>query len=114
MHRTGELAQIILEAVQAETHDKGWRLHPAPDRWQTHPAARTFQVLRILVNRELANLDRLLAVLPDCLKPGGVAAIMRSVDALLVCREKMRARGVARARLIATAACRAAESCVNG
>jgi 16S rRNA (cytosine1402-N4)-methyltransferase len=41
-----------------------------------HPAARTFQALRILVNRELANLDRLLAVLPDQLKPGGVAAII--------------------------------------
>jgi 16S rRNA (cytosine1402-N4)-methyltransferase len=41
-----------------------------------HPAARTFQALRILVNRELANLDRLLTVLPDCLKPGGVAAII--------------------------------------
>lgn len=41
-----------------------------------HPAARTFQALRILVNRELANLDRLLAVLPDHLKPGGVAAII--------------------------------------
>jgi 16S rRNA (cytosine1402-N4)-methyltransferase len=41
-----------------------------------HPATRTFQALRILVNRELANLDRLLAVLPDCLKPGGVAAII--------------------------------------
>jgi 16S rRNA (cytosine1402-N4)-methyltransferase len=41
-----------------------------------HPAARTFQALRILVNRELANLDRLLAVLPDCLKPGGAAAVI--------------------------------------
>jgi 16S rRNA (cytosine1402-N4)-methyltransferase len=41
-----------------------------------HPAARTFQALRILVNRELANLDRLLAVLPDCLKPGAAAAII--------------------------------------
>ena len=41
-----------------------------------HPAARTFQALRILVNRELANLDRLLAVIPQCLKPGGVAAII--------------------------------------
>jgi exopolyphosphatase/guanosine-5'-triphosphate,3'-diphosphate pyrophosphatase len=32
------------------------------------------------------------------------------VEALLVCREKMRARGVERARLIATAACRAAQN----
>ncbi|HYE18420.1 MAG TPA: 16S rRNA (cytosine(1402)-N(4))-methyltransferase RsmH [Tepidisphaeraceae bacterium] len=41
-----------------------------------HPAARTFQALRILVNRELANLERLLTVLPDVLAPGGVAAII--------------------------------------
>jgi len=41
-----------------------------------HPAARTFQALRILVNREMANLDRLLRVLPDCLAPGGAAAII--------------------------------------
>jgi 16S rRNA (cytosine1402-N4)-methyltransferase len=41
-----------------------------------HPAARTFQALRILTNRELANLDRLLAILPDVLKPGGTAAII--------------------------------------
>ena len=41
-----------------------------------HPAARTFQALRILVNRELANLERLLTVLPACLAPGGVAAVI--------------------------------------
>jgi 16S rRNA (cytosine1402-N4)-methyltransferase len=41
-----------------------------------HPAARSFQALRILVNREMANLERLLAVLPEVLKPGGVAAII--------------------------------------
>jgi len=41
-----------------------------------HPAARTFQALRMLVNRELPNLDRLLAVIPQCLKPGGTAAII--------------------------------------
>jgi 16S rRNA (cytosine1402-N4)-methyltransferase len=41
-----------------------------------HPAARTFQALRILVNRELANLDRLLTILPEVLKPGGVVAII--------------------------------------
>ena len=38
------------------------------------------------------------------------AAIMRAVEALLVCRQKMRTSGVGRARLIATAACRAAEN----
>lgn len=41
-----------------------------------HPAARTFQTLRILVNRELGNLDRLLGVLPHALKPGGVGAVI--------------------------------------
>jgi exopolyphosphatase/guanosine-5'-triphosphate,3'-diphosphate pyrophosphatase len=38
------------------------------------------------------------------------AAIARAVDALLVCHDKMHARGVTRARLIATAACRAADN----
>ncbi len=38
------------------------------------------------------------------------AAIARAVEALSVCRDKMRARGVLRARLIATEACRAAEN----
>jgi len=38
------------------------------------------------------------------------AAIERTMAALAVCRDKMRARGVSRARLIATEACRAAEN----
>jgi exopolyphosphatase/guanosine-5'-triphosphate,3'-diphosphate pyrophosphatase len=37
-------------------------------------------------------------------------AIARAVSALSICRDKMRARGVSRARLIATEACRAAEN----
>jgi len=41
-----------------------------------HPAARTFQALRILVNREMANLERLLSVAPSCLAPGGTIAII--------------------------------------
>lgn len=41
-----------------------------------HPAARTFQALRILVNREMANLERLLAVAPACLSPGGVVGVI--------------------------------------
>lgn len=41
----------------------------------------------------------------------GDAAILRAVEALKICRDKMRNRGVTRARLIATEACRSA---VNG
>ena len=41
-----------------------------------HPAARTFQALRMLVNREVGNLERLLRVLPEALKPKGRAAII--------------------------------------
>src|ERR1044071_8012309 len=40
----------------------------------------------------------------------GEAAIGRAIEALSICRDKMRNRGVARARLIATEACRAAEN----
>ena len=38
------------------------------------------------------------------------AAIERTLEALRICRDKMRARGVVRARLVATEACRAAEN----
>jgi 16S rRNA (cytosine1402-N4)-methyltransferase len=75
LERTTHLAQVILKEIGSE-NEGGWRLHPRKGRWVTHPAARTFQALRILVNRELANLDQLLRVLPDCLRPGGRTAII--------------------------------------
>ncbi len=37
---------------------------------------RTFQALRIAINDEFSALDTLLRHLPDCLKPGGRAAIL--------------------------------------
>jgi 16S rRNA (cytosine1402-N4)-methyltransferase len=40
------------------------------------PATRTFQALRIAVNRELAELEALMTVLPDVIVEGGVAAII--------------------------------------
>ncbi|HEX8522601.1 MAG TPA: 16S rRNA (cytosine(1402)-N(4))-methyltransferase RsmH [Tepidisphaeraceae bacterium] len=65
---TQDLVEIVCEA-------RDFTLKRAAGA-KLHPAARTFQALRILVNRELANLDRLLAVLPHVLNPGGVAAII--------------------------------------
>ena len=75
--RTTDVTRVISSAVgQPVTRDAGWRLHPSKGQWTVHPAARTFQALRILVNRELANLRNLLRVLPDVLRPNSVAAII--------------------------------------
>jgi 16S rRNA (cytosine1402-N4)-methyltransferase len=40
------------------------------------PATRTFQALRIAVNRELEELDQLLGALPDVVVPGAVVAMI--------------------------------------
>jgi 16S rRNA (cytosine1402-N4)-methyltransferase len=72
LETTTGLAQLI----QVATGQEKWRLHATPGQWTLHPATRTFQALRILVNRELSNLEHLLRVLPSCLKPGGRAAII--------------------------------------
>jgi 16S rRNA (cytosine1402-N4)-methyltransferase len=74
LERTGELVQVIRAATSAGK--EMWRLHPARDQWNIHPAARAFQALRIAVNRELANLEQLLRILPQHLTPGGAAAII--------------------------------------
>src|SRR5262249_8504037 len=70
---------------------------------------------RLLVARPTADGFRVVDAFSRIIRLGeGVAgsgriseaAIARAVEALLVCREKMHLRGVERARLIATAACR--------
>ena len=56
---TVHLADVVRKAVPRTTH------------WRIHPATRTFQALRIGVNRELGELDRLLEDAPQLLTPGG-------------------------------------------
>lgn len=53
----------------------GWQLRQGK-RWVTHPAARLFQTLRLLVNREISNLKHLLRILPNILNPGGKACLI--------------------------------------
>jgi 16S rRNA (cytosine1402-N4)-methyltransferase len=49
---------------------------PKGRRQTIDPATRVFQALRIAVNDELGALERLLAYLPGCIKPGGRVVII--------------------------------------
>jgi 16S rRNA (cytosine1402-N4)-methyltransferase len=75
--RTSQLADLVARTGSPRVDGSSkWRLRQSRGRWTSHPAVRTFQTLRILVNRELANLEHLLRLLPDILRPGGRAAII--------------------------------------
>jgi len=56
---TGQLARIVAAAAPPMKTDK------------IHPATRTFQALRIYVNRELDEIRSLLEAAPKLLKPSG-------------------------------------------
>ncbi|MHC4478809.1 MAG: 16S rRNA (cytosine(1402)-N(4))-methyltransferase RsmH [Planctomycetota bacterium] len=64
---TGQLAKIVCKARQSGRHRQRARIHPA---------TRTFQALRIVVNDELGNIERLLASAPAVLKKSGRIAII--------------------------------------
>jgi 16S rRNA (cytosine1402-N4)-methyltransferase len=49
---------------------------PSHNSWARHPATRTFQALRIAVNRELQNLERFLNKIPPLMVKGGRLVIL--------------------------------------
>lgn len=64
LSRTGELAAIVRKAVGHKPHDK------------KDPATRTFQAIRIHLNRELEELKDGLNAAEAVLKPGGRLAVV--------------------------------------
>ena len=62
---TTELAQVVTRAIPSRTALR-----------HIHPATRTFQALRMAVNRELECLESLLAQALEMLKPGGRVVIL--------------------------------------
>jgi 16S rRNA (cytosine1402-N4)-methyltransferase len=64
---TGQLATIVCKALGQPGQKRKSKIHPA---------TRTFQALRIAVNNELENLERLLASAPGLLKRDGRIAVI--------------------------------------
>jgi 16S rRNA (cytosine1402-N4)-methyltransferase len=76
LERTRELMELIFQAAPVRVNPNPRPGEPTVRQQEIRPAARVFQALRILVNRELANLQELLRVLPWCLRPGGRVVII--------------------------------------
>jgi 16S rRNA (cytosine1402-N4)-methyltransferase len=72
--QTGQLIRLIFEVKRLTPQQ--WKAQQRRKFNTLHPAARTFQALRILVNDELGALKQLLRVAPQCLNPGGRIGII--------------------------------------
>lgn len=64
---TGQLASIVCRALGQSKQRRRMRIHPA---------TRTFQALRIAVNNELENLEKLLTEAPKLLRKNGRVAVI--------------------------------------
>lgn len=69
---TRDLKDVVLRAKGLDPRQASRQA----SAFDAHPAARTFQALRIVVNQELEALDALLRDLPYLLKSGGRAAFL--------------------------------------
>jgi 16S rRNA (cytosine1402-N4)-methyltransferase len=78
----GRIARAIIEARGRGELDSTGALGTIVARamprheWHKNPATRTFQALRIAVNQELRQLERLLDQMAECLRPGGRLCII--------------------------------------
>ena len=73
--RTSQLVEVVFDAKSLNA--RTWRRQNRDTKSPSlHPAARTFQALRILVNDELGSLRELLRIAPYCLRPGGRIGII--------------------------------------
>lgn len=66
LHTTLDLARVVAQGIPLAEQRKS----------KIHPATRTFQALRIAVNRELDQLAAFLAAFPELLAPGGRCVII--------------------------------------
>lgn len=82
IQRTGQLAAIIRKVVH-------------PDRSRIDPATRTFQAIRIAVNDEMNDLERVLETAPALLREGGrlVVVTFHSLEDRLVKRAMQASAG---------------------
>lgn len=65
MNTTGDLAAAVLEAIPKKFQEK-----------RIHPATRTFQAIRIAVNRELDDLQPAFEAMAGCLRVGGTICVL--------------------------------------
>ena len=101
--RTTELAELVRRV-----------LGPAAQRYRIHPATRTFQALRIAVNREVDDLERLVTEATSVLRRAGRLAVisyhsledravkhsMKSLAERCVCPPKLPVCGCGRENLL--------------